>query len=97
MPFPKLPVLCVTIAIALAGIAPAGAAAKVTGPGKYVVTVKSTYVYKKPGVVFDGTLFKGNTFKVERVSKSGKLAYGFAYGHVNRHDWIKTSVLAKKK
>ncbi len=46
--------------------------------------------------LIDGTLFKGNTFKVERVSKSGRWAYGFAYGHVNRHDWVKASVLAKK-
>jgi hypothetical protein len=33
-------------------------------------------------------MFKKETFKVERLSPSGKWAYGMAYGHVNRHAWI---------
>ena len=37
---------------------------------------------------FSGTLFKGETFKVTRISKSGKWARGMAYGHVNRTVWI---------
>ena len=65
-------------------------------PGKYTVT-KQVYVYKEPGKIFDGTVFKGNTVKVERLSPSGKWAYAMVYGHVNRHDWIDASVLTKKQ
>ncbi len=54
------------------------------------------YVFKSPGRVFTGTVRRANTFKVERISKSGKWAYGFAYGHVNRHAWISTKVLKLK-
>jgi hypothetical protein len=52
---------------------------------------------KKAGKIFDGTVFKGNTVQVERLSPSGKWAYGMVYGHVNRHDWIDASILTKKK
>jgi hypothetical protein len=41
--------------------------------------------------------FKGETFKVKRISKSGRNAYGMADGHVNRHVWIKTVDLKKKR
>jgi len=54
-------------------------------------------VFQDPGVHFSGTMFKGETFRVERISKSGKNAYGMAYGHVNRHVWIKTADLKKKR
>ena len=78
----KLTALATTAVIAATGIAPATGAAKATGKGKHRVTAESTYVYKQAGKIFDGTLFKGETFKVERLSKSGKFAYGMAYGHV---------------
>jgi hypothetical protein len=83
-------------AVAASALAPAVGMAKANGPGKYTVT-KQVYVYKQPGKVFDGTVFKGNTVKVERLSPSGKWAYAMVYGHVNRHDWIDASVLTKKK
>jgi hypothetical protein len=54
-------------------------------------------VYEQPAKIFDGTVFKGNTVKVERLSPSGKWAYAMVYGHVNRHDWIDASVLKAKK
>ena len=46
---------------------------------------------------WDGTLFKGDTVKVTRISKSGDWAYGYAYGHVNRKVWVKASDLNLKK
>ena len=41
-----------------------------------------------PGI---GTLYRGQTFDVERRSDTGRWAYGFAYGHVNRHGWVLAS------
>jgi hypothetical protein len=92
----KIAALAATAAVAVSGLAPAAGIAKATHDGKYTVT-KQTYVYKQAGKIFDGTLLKGETFKVERLSPSGKWAYGMAYGHVNRHDWIDASLLTKKK
>jgi hypothetical protein len=93
----KLTAIAATAVLAVAGAAPATAAAKATGKGKHTVTAESTYVFKQAGKVFDGTLFEGQTFKVERLSKSGKFAYGMAYGHVNRHAWIKAADLKRKR
>ena len=93
---PKLTALVATAAVAVSALAPAVGMAKATGPGTYTVT-KQAYVYKQPGKIFDGTVFKANTVKVERLSPSGKWAYAMVYGHVNRHDWIEASVLTAKK
>jgi hypothetical protein len=92
----KLTAFAATAAVALSGLAPAIGQAKATGPGKDTVT-KQAYVKLKPEGPFTGTVFKGNTFKVERLSPSGKYAYGMAYGHVNRHAWIDAGVLQKAK
>jgi hypothetical protein len=92
----KLTAFAATAALAVSALAPAVGMAKATGPGKYTVT-KQVYVYKQPGKIFDGTVFKGNTVKVERLSPSGKWAYAMVYGHVNRHDWIDAGVLKAKK
>ena len=70
--------------------------AKATGPGKYTVTSRPTST-SSPTKIVDGTVFKGNTIKVEKLSKSGKYAYGMVYGHVNRHAWVDASILTKKK
>ena len=93
----KLTALGVTAAIAVAGgVAPAASLAKATGKGRYVVKTESTYTFHKgPHQGIDGTLFNGNTFKVERLSPSGKWAYGMAYGHVNRHAWVKAADLKR--
>ena len=93
----KLTALGVTAAIAVAGgVAPAASLAKATGKGRYVVKTESTYTFHKgPRQGIDGTLFNGNTFKVERLSPSGKWAYGMAYGHVNRHAWVKAADLKR--
>lgn len=90
-----LSALSITAALAVTGIAPAIAGATVTHTGRAHVAVKSTYVYKRAGVGFSGTMFRGQTFNVERLSPSGKNAYGMAYGHINRHVWIKASALGK--
>ncbi|WP_205697171.1 hypothetical protein [Conexibacter sp. SYSU D00693] len=92
----KLTTIAVAAALTVGGAAPSVAGAKATAPGKHTVT-KQTYVYKQAGKIFDGTMFKKDTFKVERLSKSGKWAYGMAYGHVNRHAWIPAAVLSPKK
>jgi hypothetical protein len=78
--------------VALAVLTPATAIAKATHPGTYKLN-RTEYVYRKPGKRFDGTLFSGNRFKVERLSPSGKWAYGMAYGGVKRHDWIRAAAL----
>jgi hypothetical protein len=93
----KLTAIAATAAIAVAGAAPATGSAKATGNGKHTVKAESTYVFKQAGKIFDGTLFKGETFKVKRISKSGKFAYGMAYGHVNRHAWIEADALKLKR
>ncbi len=94
----KLSALAATAAIAVAGLAPATGAAKATGKGKHTVNVESAYVYEKAGGVrFAGTMYDGTTFKVKRISPSGKWAYGMAYGHVDRHVWISTGVLDLKR
>lgn len=41
-----------------------------------------------------GTLYRGETFTVERTSPTGRWAYGMAYGKVNRHGWVLASYLA---
>ena len=94
----KLTALGITAAIAAGGAAvPSTGFADATAPGKHVVTAKSTYTFHNgPAKGFDGTLLEGDTVKVKRISKSGQWAYGMAYGHVNRHVWVKASVLAKR-
>ena len=92
----KIAALATTAAVALSGLAPATGLAKATHPGKFGVAAKSTYVYERAGIRFTGTMFKGETFKVERLSPSGKWAYGMAYGHVNRHAWISAAALSHR-
>jgi hypothetical protein len=95
----RITALGVTAVLAAGALAaPASSVAKATGPGKYTVAVDATYTFHKgPHQGFDGTLFRGNTFKVKRISKSGKWAYGMAYGHVNRHAWVRAADLTRKR
>ncbi len=92
----KMSAFAATAAVALTALAPAVGMAKATGPGKYTVN-QQAYVYKQPTKIVDGTVFKGNAIKVEKLSKSGKYAYGMVYGHVNRHAWVDASILQAKK
>jgi hypothetical protein len=91
----KLTSLAVAAGIAVSGAMPAVGEARATDTGRHTVTVESVYVYERAGVGFSGTLVEGNTFTVKRLSPSGKWAYGKAYGHVNRHVWVRASALDK--
>ena len=88
-----------TAALLTAGIAssavatPASAAAGQTGVRTVCAT--STSVMQEPGKTFTGTLFKDNTIRVRKVSKSGTWAYGFARGHAQKTGWVKTADLCK--
>lgn len=69
----------------LAGVAPAQAA-KDTPGHRETVCADSLYVRTDPQGAWLGTLYRPETFAVERVS--GDWTYGFAYGNVNRHGWV---------
>lgn len=60
------------------------------------VKVEQELLYDKIPGSFTGSLQRGQTFKVERLSPSGTYAYGFAYGGVNRHVYVKTAGLDAK-
>ncbi len=85
-----LPTLILTTTIATTAVAPA-LAAQPTGVRE--VCARSTYVTLQPGKIFSGTLNKRQTIRVTRYSPSGKYAYGFARGHVNRTGWVKAADL----
>jgi hypothetical protein len=72
-------------AVLFAGTAPALAANGTPGK-RETVCADSLYVRTKPGGAFLGTLYRPQTFAVERVSDGW--AYGYAYGNVNRHGWV---------
>jgi hypothetical protein len=80
--------LCTTLVAAAPAVAHEGAK---TGPRK--VCEDSTYVRHTPKLTMIGTLFKGQTIKVTRYDSSHKYAYGFAYGHVRKHGWVKAADL----
>lgn len=50
-------------------------------------------VDRRPNQLYIGRLSQGESFKVRRLSPSGKYAYGLAYGHVDQTGWIRTSAL----
>jgi hypothetical protein len=93
----KLTALGLTAAIGAGAAVPAAGLANSTGPGKHTVTTQTYTFHNGPARGWDGTLFKGDTFKVIRLSKSGKWAYGNAFGHVNRNAWVKASALKLAK
>lgn len=74
-------------ATALVALLSAPAAAADGTPGqRETVCAESLSVRTQPGGAWMGTLSHPQTFAVERIS--GGWAYGFAYGHVNRHGWV---------
>jgi hypothetical protein len=86
-----LPTLLLTLTLAT----PALAADNADKTGVHEVCAKSTYVKRSPGFVVLGTLFKDQKIKVTRYDKTGKHAYGYAYGHVRKHGWVVTADLCK--
>ncbi|HEY3505036.1 MAG TPA: hypothetical protein VGN37_19910 [Actinocatenispora sp.] len=75
----------VTAATVLLATAPAHAANGTVGV-RETVCADSLSVRTAPAGAWMGTLTYPETFAVEQVS--GGWAYGFAYGHVNRHGWV---------
>jgi hypothetical protein len=91
----KLAAVALSGAIAAAALVPATGSATATGSGAYKVTPDKLNVYEQPAKGYEGLLTKGSTFKVKKLSKSGKYAYGMAYGHVNKMGWVTASSLSK--
>ena len=85
-----LPTLLLASVLAAGTASPAAAAGK-TGVRKVCAT--STYLTVKPGKTFTGTLTRRQTIRVTRFDATGKYAYGFARGHINRKGWVKVSAL----
>ena len=50
------------------------------------VCAQDLFVRTSPGGAWQGTLYQGQTFYVERIE--GDWVYGFAYGYINRHGWV---------
>jgi len=57
------------------------------------VKVDQLLVYKDASAAYTGSLLRGQSFKVARLSPSGTFAYGFAYGGLNRRVYVKTAGL----
>lgn len=55
--------------------------------------VERLEVNRRPNESRVGLLRPPQTFKVRRLSPSGKYAHGFAYGNLNKHGWVLTSGL----
>ncbi|MDC0714818.1 hypothetical protein POL68_40595 [Stigmatella sp. ncwal1] len=74
---------------AIASVTPSapGLMANGTIGKRETVCANDLYVRTDPGTgAWMGTLFKGQTFLVER--RSGGSVYGFAYGDINRRGWV---------
>jgi hypothetical protein len=91
----KLAAAALSGAIAAAALVPAAGSATAAGSGTYKVAPDKLNVYEQPAKGYEGLLTKGSTFKVKKLSKSGKYAYGMAYGHVNKMGWVAASSLSK--
>jgi hypothetical protein len=91
----RLAVVALSGAVAAAALVPATGSATATKAGTYKVTPSKLNVYEEPAKRYEGVLHKGETFKVKKLSESGKYAYGMAYGHVNKMGWVTASSLSK--
>jgi cellulase/cellobiase CelA1 len=91
----KLVVLGATAGVVVAGLAPTAGLATATKAGNHTVTSIELTVWEQPTKVYEGVLVKGQRFKVTKLSKSGKYAYGMAYGHVNKKGWVDAKSLKR--
>ena len=91
----RLAVIALSGAVAAAAIVPATGSATATSAGTYKVKPDKLNVYEQPAKGYEGLLTKGTSFKVKKLSSSGKYAYGMAYGHVNKMGWVTASSLTK--
>ncbi|HEY5832710.1 hypothetical protein [Streptomyces sp.] len=80
---------------ATAAVVAASALVAVAGPAeaangrvgvRETVCADSLYVRTEPLGAWMGTLYRGQTFTVEKLN--GSWVYGFAYGNINRHGWV---------
>jgi hypothetical protein len=76
----------------LAALCPASSLDRLVGQRKRV-QIKQLLLYENPAGSYVGSLKAGDSFKVIRLSPTKAYAYGFAYGHSNRHAWVRTSRL----
>jgi hypothetical protein len=83
-------------AIAVGALVPATGSATATKTGTYKVTPDRLNVYEEPAKRYEGVLFKGETFVVKKLSKSGKYAYGKANGNVDKMGWVTASSLERR-
>lgn len=60
---------------------------------RVTVTRAQLLLYRDPAKSYIGSLQRGQSFKVRRVSPSGRYAYGFAYGKYNKAAWVRTDQL----
>jgi hypothetical protein len=74
-----------------------GSASSDSLAGRRVSVSDDLYVRNEPDQGWSGTLEPPETFQVEKLSASGKYAYGFAYGDINRRGWVLTSGLAGRQ
>ncbi|MEV0780896.1 hypothetical protein [Streptomyces sp. NPDC050428] len=73
--------------VAFVGTASAPAHAANGTPGqRETVCADSLFVRTEPLGAWMGTLYRPQTFDVERIQ--GGWAYGFAYGNINRKGWV---------
>ena len=92
----RLATLGLVGAIATTALVPATGMATATGTGAYKVSPDKLNVYEEPAKRYEGVLFKGETFVVKKLSKSGKYAYGKANGHVDKMGWVTASSLSRR-
>jgi hypothetical protein len=83
-------------AIAVGALVPATGSATATKAGTYKVGPDKVNVYEEPAKRYEGVLFKGETFVVKKLSKSGKYAYGKANGNVDKMGWVTASSLERR-
>lgn len=77
------------LAAGVLAIAPGPASA---APGERVrVCADRLELNREPNQGWDGALREGQSFR--RHSESGRYAYGFAYGDINRLGWVRTAGL----
>lgn len=76
----------VLAASALVAVAAPAEAANGTVGVRETVCADSLYVRTEPLGAWMGTLYRGQTFLVEKLD--GSWVYGFAYGNINRHGWV---------
>jgi hypothetical protein len=80
----------VAAAVVAAGLTVSAAPAQAYSGGtvgeRETVCAETLFVRTSPGGAWLGTLYRGQTFLVEKISSGWD--YGFAYGYINHHGWV---------